>query len=270
MFEKSTEYVFTTISLAIKQRKKELGLKRSDILPDESLVSNIINNRRNDKYPNLMSDFNAQDIKKSLKFDSIEQMLWGNLKWDVLLREAIDDIYSYKNTDKMGSLRELLFEVLTANVDFAHMRAGISYDIYPVIDSRKKNEDVDTIKDEALLELFQRAKMLNSEPLEANLARQFQDEFYGKPFQKFSVRFPKFLLTTLTAILTPLKPAPNDTGTLAYHLSLNVYEAFEEESRAWYQDDKQRRNEFSNVSAELDKAIQAMQNVHRYEVSLFY
>lgn len=270
-FKQSTEYVFTIISSTIKQRKKELGLKRLDILPDDqALVSNIINNRRSDKYPNLMSDFNAQDIKKSLKFDSVEHMLWGNIKWNILLRKAIDDIYSYKGTEAaMVNLHKLLFDVLTANVNFAQMRAGFCYDIYPVKDERKKEKETDTVKDEALDELFQRVQFSNGESLQEILVQRFQDEFFGKEFRKFYVRFTKLLQAIFMDILTPLKPEPNDTGMLAYNLSLNAYNTFEEQSFAWYEDDKQRCNELSEVSAELDKAIQAMQKIHKYEASLF-
>ncbi len=56
---------------------------------------------------------------------------------------------------------------------------------------------------------------------------------------------------------------------LAYYLTINAYEAFEAESRAWYQDDNRMRNEYARVSTELDTAIGAMQKVHRYEMSLF-
>lgn len=271
MFENTTEYVFATISSTIKQRKKKLGLTRSEILSDESLVSNIINNKRTDKYPNLMSDFNARDIQKALKFDSLEQMLWVKINWDVLLEKAIDDIYSYTNTDAvMVNLHELLFGVLTANVRFAQMRAGFSYDIYPVHDRRKKTKMVNTVKAEALNELFQRIQFLNSESLQEILFRRFQDEFYGKEFRKFYVRFPKLLQKTFMDILTPLNPAPHDTGMLAYHLAINAYEAFEAESLAWYQDDNQMRSKYAEVSAELDKAIGAMQKVQKYEMSLFF
>lgn len=81
MFEKSIDYVLSTISETIKQRKHELHLRRVDILDDESLMSNIVNNRHSDKYPNLMSDSVADILLERLKFESREQMLWGNVDW---------------------------------------------------------------------------------------------------------------------------------------------------------------------------------------------
>ncbi|APT18775.1 hypothetical protein ACFP1L_12515 [Lactiplantibacillus nangangensis] len=269
-FKKTTKYVFTTISSTIKKRKEELNLNRSDILSDESLVSNIINNKRTTKYPNLMSDFNAQDIRENLKFNNLDEMLWGQIKWNVLLKKAINEIYSYKGTDlTMINLHELLFQVLTANVHFAQMRAGLSYDIYPVKVERKKSRTINTVKIEALDELSQRIQFLNAESFQEILVRRFEEEFFGKEFRKFYVRFPKLMQTIFTDILTPLKPTPTDTGMLAYYLTINAYEAFEAESRAWYQDDNRMRNEYARVSTELDTAIGAMQKVHRYEMSLF-
>ena len=262
MFEKSTEYIFSTISSTIKYRQKEMKMKRRDLLSDESLVSHIVNNHRTSKHPNLMSNENADDISKKLKFNSTKKMLWGSINWKGLFDTALHEIYLYHGTsDTMNGLHDLLFDVLINNVNFANMYAAISYDIYP-LDGKDKQ-----VRDKAIQEFLLRAEALNGESLQKTLEHQFHQQFDEDKLIKFTVKFPEFLLSFFKNVLCNLTPAKNATGRLAYYLSINAYEAAEMESNAWYYREKQGE-EYAKIIAELNKAINAMQKLHTHEMSL--
>lgn len=263
MFEGSKNSIFETIGGTIKARKQKKKMKRADLLNDEALVSRIVKGTPTDKHPNVLSNDIAIDLAKKLEFASPAEMLWGNIDWNDVFEKALHEIFLYHgSTDTMNNLHNLLFEVLASNVNFANMRAANSYGFY-LLDGEDR-----MIRDKAIQEFFLRAELQNSEPIQQTLKHRFHQQFDEKLLIKFTVRFPKFLASFFEDMLTKLKPADNATGRLAYQLSINAYEAFEMESNAWYYHDKRLRKKYTEISAELNIAITAMQKLHAHELSL--
>lgn len=159
----------------------------------------------------------------------------------------------------MVQLHALFFEVLTSNVNFAKMRAAASFNILP--------DHADDLKKNAINEFLLRTELRNDELPQDCLRRSFFEDFDTSMLSKFSYRFPQFLLTFFSKLLKPLVPMENDTGKLAYQLTVNAYVAFEEDAEAWHSKNKRTRRTYPKVTVELDKAIKAIQKIHEYEMS---
>lgn len=75
------EAIYYMISQRVKKRKKEKGYQNIDvILSDPNVVTNIVNNKRYKKNPYLLTPSYADDIVKSLFFESSYTLIWGNEK----------------------------------------------------------------------------------------------------------------------------------------------------------------------------------------------
>lgn len=274
MLEKTTELMFITMSSNVKKRIKQYRLKRAAVLPNnESLVSNIVNNRRPAKYPNLMSNGVAFEIANRLHFRDVNQMLWGNVSWEAVYKTAIDEIYSYNgNEESMLNLHNLLINALTYNVNFAYMRAIVEFGFG--IDKNNQSAEFDNVKVNALTELKQRYILLHKQEDSSgipsiDLKKQFYEEFNDTKLIKFSVRFPQFLYHVFENSLKSLQPIENSIGILSYHLTESSLEIFNQESLSWYSNDKQMQQQYHQINNELNNAIKSLQNIQLYEQNLY-
>lgn len=285
-FEKTVNYVFSTIGDSVKKRKKSLKLRRQDILDaeNERLVSIITRGKSTDQFPNLMTDATAFDLVEALNFKNTDQLLWSNIDWNKLLTTALDELYFYRGTadadenddknrlkiknEKMLPIQESLFNALSYNVSFASMNAALTFDIRP------SDNEHNVIKDEAIRVFLSRAESLYGEQLSLKLKNKFDKRTADKKkagtsgISKFSVDFPEILFDFFDEAFHDLKPLQNSTGMLAYYLTINACEASESAGLAMHSNDGTLSKQYDKLVPELGIAINAMQKVQYYEDSI--
>ncbi|GEK60665.1 hypothetical protein [Leuconostoc citreum] len=284
-FEKTVNYVFSTIGDTVKERKKILKLRRQDILDDDNarLVSIITRGKSTDQFPNLMTDATAFDLVEALNFKNTDQLLWSNIDWNILLATALDELYFYRGTadadesddenrlkiknKKMLPIQKSLFNALSYNVSFASMNAALTFD-------HPSDAEHDAIKGEAIRVFLSRAESLYGEQLSLKLKNKFDKRIAAKRetgtsgISKFSVEFPEIMFDFFDEVFHDLKPLQNSTGMLAYYLTINACEASESAGLAMYSNDNVQSQKYDELVPELVTAISAMQKVQSYEDSI--
>lgn len=235
-FKNSIEYIFTNMSEGARKRRDELKLKREDIHEDVGMVSCLMNNKRNSRHPNLITNDKGNKIAEKLKYSNVDELLWGQINWDELSEIILVDVATSPNSLEIRkSLKSKLFIILSEYVPFACELALSEFNMQDLSDAKIK----EAIKWVLNIEhLFDRETSFDevfdpktAESIGERLKNRFMDRFFVKDLKPsdaseekkgidmFSKRFPFFLMDFLNEEFNNIKTAESSIGKQAYEFT---------------------------------------------------
>lgn len=234
MFEKTKDNFYQSLSRSIKNRKEDLGLKRTEILKDERRISKIVKAIRNKHYPYLICsgeyprlncmfmindrekfmaendlDKDPEEIIEKLieKFGTnYDEMLWGHIDWDKMFEDVITELSKSDNSEELDALFE---DTLVDYVPYAAIRYdelpfeyGKRY-IFPDERERTRQNAIEWVHLRHGSSLFKQT---------------FYEKFSGKTLREFDKGFHEFVSDYLE------KRKPNDfsLGLQAYNYHKSI------------------------------------------------
>lgn len=230
MFETILTDFYHSLADSIKERKKALGLKRYDILNDPTRLTDIISKKRDKHHPYMIGrmeykylsdlfrfdnkdDFFSQGLLNTnretysnYKYDNYDQLLWGHINWDEMLRKVIDELSEETIPESLKSPFE---ETLIDYVPYAMVKNKGIHPKYAKIYFFP--EDIQE----------RRTKAINWVHLSNGnsfFKSAFLKKFSGKTLKKFDEKFIEFI----TDYLVAKKPQKNSLGLQAYNLRINA------------------------------------------------
>lgn len=263
-FKNSIEYIFTNMSEGARKRRDELKLKREDIHEDVGMVSCLMNNKRNSRHPNLITNDKGKEIAEKLKYSNVDELLWGQINWDELSEIILVDVATSPNSLEIRkSLKNKLFIILSEYVPFACELALSEFNTQDLSDAKIK----EAIKWVLNIEhLFDRETSLDevfdpktAESIGERLKNRFMDRFFVKDLKPsdaseekkgidmFSKRFPFFLMDFINEEFNNIKTAESSIGKQAYEFTKSALDTKKDLLIAYH-------NSVTNES-ELKKAI---------------
>ena len=131
MFEEIQKEFYESLVESIKERKKNLKIKRDDILPDPKRITDIFKKKRDarhpyligrDEYPRLIYLFlcndkksfdnlgvlereNLEELKKNCD-NNYDIMLWGPINWDKMFQDVITELSESDRSEGLGKIFE--------------------------------------------------------------------------------------------------------------------------------------------------------------------
>lgn len=278
MFEKIKEDFYKSLAKSIKDRiKKELKLKRTDVLNEPTRVSNIINAKRNEHHPYLIGKNEYAylyylylfDDKESFLHEKIlsftvdehikksgnnyDKMLWGHIKWEEMFKNIIVELSELNLSNSMGKLFE---DTLMDYVPYAIIRYDELNPVYGKVyifpDDRKKR------KQDAIHWVHLR---FGSDFFK----KTFLEVFKGKTLKEFDLHFNKFI----TQYLEKKLPNEYSLGLQAYNFHKNVSEF----SAYWQSLAEVQYGEMNDKKSDLEKLLEEylrngriqMQKLEKYQ-----
>lgn len=242
MFNDATGYILATIGNRISAKKKDLKLKREQILPRRvQRLSRILNNKISADYPNLLSMALAEEIADNMSsskfragFIDVSDLLWGGIDWVRLAHICLAEIDTPTGESvECVKLKTLLDECLIGFVPYAQIQALIDSGADESVFSAYQYDEkfIVKIRNEAIEWVFFRNISLDTtgSPWIVNnstFITRFHDSFYKRfndtGISKFNMHFPSYLTKFLSNELTTLTPSPSSFGFQAYNLQKNA------------------------------------------------
>lgn len=246
-FKNSIEYIFTNMSEGARKRRDELKLKREDIDEDVGTVSCLMNNKRNSRHPNLITNQKGIEIAKNLNYSNVDELLWGQINWHELLEIVLVDVATSPNCLEIkNNLKTKLFKILREYVPFACELASSEFNMQDLSDDKIK-EAIKWVLNVG--HLFDRQQSWNevldiepktAESIDDRLKNKFMDRFFvrdldasnaseeRKGIDMFSKRFPFFLMDFLNAEFNSIKTAELSIGKQAYEFTKSALDTKED------------------------------------------
>ncbi|CAI2638128.1 hypothetical protein AKUH3B203J_11830 [Apilactobacillus kunkeei] len=263
-FKNSIEYIFTNMSEGARKRRDELKLKRIDIDEDVGMVSCLMNNKRNSRHPNLITNQKGKEIAEKLNYSNLDELLWGQINWNELLEIILVDVATSPNSPEIeNNLKSKLFIILREYVPFACELALSEFNMQDLSDAKIK-EAIKWVLN--IGHLFDRETSWDevfdpktAESIGERLKNRFMDRFFVKDLDisyateekkgidMFSKRFPVFLMNFLNEEFDNIKTAELSIGKQAYGFAKSALDTKEDLIIAYH-------NSFTNES-KLKKAI---------------
>lgn len=263
-FKNSIEYIFTNMSEGARKRRDELKLKRIDIDEDVGMVSCLMNNKRNSRHPNLITNQKGKEIAEKLNYSNLDELLWGQINWNELLEIILVDVATSPNSPEIeNNLKSKLFIILREYVPFACELALSEFNMQDLSDAKIK-EAIKWVLN--IGHLFDRETSWDevfdpktAESIGERLKNRFMDRFFVKDLDisyateekkgidMFSKRFPVFLMDFLNEEFDNIKTAELSIGKQAYGFAKSALDTKEDLIIAYH-------NSVTNES-ELKKAI---------------
>lgn len=263
-FKNSIEYIFTNMSEGARKRRDELKLKRIDIDEDVGMVSCLMNNKRNSRHPNLITNQKGKEIAEKLNYSNLDELLWGRINWNELLEIILVDVATSPNSPEIeNNLKSKLFIILREYVPFACELALSEFNMQDLSDAKIK-EAIKWVLN--IGHLFDRETSWNevfdpktAESIGERLKNRFMDRFFVKDLDisyateekkgidMFSKRFPVFLMNFLNEEFDNIKTAELSIGKQAYGFAKSALDTKEDLIIAYH-------NSVTNES-KLKKAI---------------
>lgn len=263
-FKNSVEYIFTNMSEGARKRRDELKLKRIDIDEDVGMVSCLMNNKRNSRHPNLITNQKGKEIAEKLNYSNLDELLWGQINWNELLEIILVDVATSPNSPEIeNNLKSKLFIILREYVPFACELALSEFNMQDLSDAKIK-EAIKWVLN--IGHLFDRETSWDevfdpktAESIGERLKNRFMDRFFVKDLDisyateekkgidMFSKRFPVFLMDFLNEEFDNIKTAELSIGKQAYGFAKSALDTKEDLIIAYH-------NSVTNES-ELKKAI---------------
>lgn len=247
-FTESIEYIFSNMSYGARKRRDELKLKREEIYPDDvGMVSCLMNNNRNSRHPNLITNEKGDEIAKNLNYSNMDELLWGQINWHELLEIVLVDIAtSPDRLETKSNLKTKLFIILREYVPFASELASSEFNMQDLSDDKIK-EAIKWVLN--IGHLFDRKPSWNevididpktAESIDERLKNRFMDRFFVKDLKysdateekkgidMFSKRFPFFLMDFLNEEFNNIKTAELSIGKQAYEFTKSALDTKED------------------------------------------
>lgn len=263
-FKNSIEYIFTNMSEGARKRRDELKLKRIDIDEDVGMVSCLMNNKRNSRHPNLITNQKGKEIAEKLNYSNLDELLWGQINWNELLEIILVDVATSPNSPEIeNNLKSKLFIILREYVPFACELALSEFNMQDLSDAKIK-EAIKWVLN--IGHLFDRETSWDevfdpktAESIGERLKNRFMDRFFVKDLDipyateekkgidMFSKRFPVFLMDFLNEEFDNIKTTELSIGKQAYGFAKSALDTKEDLIIAYH-------NSVTNES-ELKKAI---------------
>lgn len=263
-FKNSIEYIFTNMSEGARKRRDELKLKRIDIDEDVGMVSCLMNNKRNSRHPNLITNQKGKEIAEKLNYSNLDELLWGRINWNELLEIILVDVATSPNSPEIeNNLKSKLFIILREYVPFACELALSEFNMQDLSDAKIK-EAIKWVLN--IGHLFDRETSWDevfdpktAESIGERLKNRFMDRFFvknldisyateeKKGIDMFSKRFPVFLMNFLNEEFDNIKTAELSIGKQAYGFAKSALDTKEDLIIAYH-------NSVTNES-KLKKAI---------------
>ena len=253
MFEETKKEFYESLSNSIKNRKKDLNLKRWDILLDETRVSKIVNNTRNEHHPYLIGKgeypyliylflYDNHDSFIDAKIletpedelikkcgNNYDKMLWEHIDWDKMFQDVITELSKLEILEDTKELKELekrlnpkkleeqkKMEKLFKDtlVDYAPY-AVIRYDELPFEYGRIKIFPDE--REEKKQKAIKRVHLRYGSEL---FKQTFLEKFSGKTLREFDKGFSEFV----SEYLMKRMPDKYSVGLQAYEFHKNLSE----------------------------------------------
>lgn len=246
-FKNSIEYIFTNMSEGARKRRDELKLKREDIDEDVGMVSCLMNNKRNSRHPNLITNQKGFKIAKKLNYSNADELFWGQINWYELLEIVLVDVATSPNSLEIrNNLKSKLFIILREYVPFACELASSEFNMQDLSDAKIK-EAIKWVLN--IGHLFDKKPSLDevididpktAESIDERLKNRFMDRFFVKDLKysdateekkgidMFSKRFPFFLMDFLNEEFNNIKTAELSIGKQAYEFTKSALDTKED------------------------------------------
>lgn len=250
MFEKTIDLIYASIATAIKGKKRELKLKRNDILDIPRRVTDIVHNKHNIHHPYLIGKYEYEALyslfisndknsfleNKKREFDNYDEMLWQHIDWDIIFKSTITELSTLDLSNELGRIFDstLIDHVPYAVIkyDELHPNYGRTY-ISP--EERKKE------RENAIYRVYLRHGNKVFE-------QTFLEIFTGCTLNKFDIHFNEFV----TEYLKKKKVQPYSLGLQAYnlHKNLSIFKAY------WQSLDEVQYNDMYNTPSDFSKKLE--------------
>lgn len=231
MYEGTIEYYFGSLSNSLKERRKRLGLKNEDIYPEyedsiisgESFthrqrVSKIMNNKKSENYPNLLSRGEIEIFTKNLKYKNSKEMLWDHVDWDMMYDSIIQD---FVNKTVSMNLYELFEKSLMDYVPFSIVYQEWNQDEYAK--EWHTESQLKELRKEAAKWYYAKNRELNVSKLE----EMFKKYFLNNGLSKFPKNFSHFIDNYFKEISTETKINNTSLGQQTAVYKMNYLKARE-------------------------------------------
>lgn len=277
MFENIKNSIYKSISDSIKDRKKTLNLKRTDILSEPTRISKIINNVRNKHHPYLISSgeyvylnylFLCKDhdsfIKEKILESTLEaleeksgnnydEMLWGHIDWDKMFQDVIAELSKSDSSEGMGKVFEdtLVDYVPYAVIRYDELNPGYGK-IYVFPDERKvkRQNAIEWVHLRHGSRLFKQA---------------FFERFSGKTLREFDKGFDGFVKD----YFMERKPDEYSFGLQAYNFHRTISQIavhWQSLAEVQYGDMSNEKSDFKTLLEEyLKNGREQMQKLEKYQ-----
>lgn len=230
MFKKIIDAFYKSLVNSIQTRKKQLKLKREDILNDPKRVTEITQGIRNPHHPHLIGkteyaylyylylfkdrdSFVKEDILNIAVDDHIkkngdnyDKMLWGHIDWNEMFKDTITELSKLDSSEGLGySFDSTLIDYVPYAVikyDELHPKYGKEY-IFPDERETERQNAIYWVHIRHGSELFKQT---------------FLEKFKGKTLAEFDKKFNEFV----EDYLEKRKPNPYSLGLQAYNFHKNI------------------------------------------------
>ena len=267
MFEKTIDLIYESIGASINEKKRELKLKRKDILDIPRRVTDIVKNNHNIHHPYLIGKYEydalyslyiSEDKKsffenKKKVFDNYDKMLWQHIDWDIIFKSTITELSTLDLSNELGRIFDstLIDHVPYAVIkyDELHPNYGRTY-ISP--EERKKE------RENAIYRVYLRHG-------NKVFKQTFLEIFTGCTLNKFDIHFNEFV----TEYLKKKKVQPYSLGLQAYnlHKNLSIFKAYWQSlDEVQYSDMYKTPSDFSKKLEEyLRNGREQLQKLKKYQ-----
>lgn len=277
MLEKSKNFFYRSLSKSIRTRKKDLGLKRDDILFEPTRVSKIVNNTRNKHHPHLIGGgeyaylnylflcesheaFINENIlntplgmheKKNGK--NYDKMLWGHINWDKMFRYVIVELLKLDSSEELEKMFEdtLIDYVPYAAIKYEELNPEYGK-VYIFPNERKK------IRYDAI-------KWVHLRHGSGLFKQTFYKRFSGKTLREFDKEFFEFI----SDYLEKRKPDGYSLGLQAYnyHKTVSSIAAYWQSlDEIQYSDASDEKSDFQTLLEEyMENGREQMRKLGEYQ-----
>ncbi|MGX7030846.1 hypothetical protein ACWN8B_05735 [Vagococcus zengguangii] len=235
MYEVTRNYFYKSLSLSLKQRKKESKKKNREIFPADEIenglkipkefvvkqqnsrnkrVSRILNNNRPESYPYLMSSNEVDVLTKTLNYTNSDEMLWGHIRWQDMYSAVIEDL-------SKGNVSNDLQETFKKNlIDYVPYSKLHYYEVteYGKVWGLYEKQEKEDITNKAIKWSY----FDSTETYVKELKKSFLKEFTGTKLDKFNQKLSYFLDKFLKEFLQQFIPEENSFGQQTFRYQKEV------------------------------------------------